>query len=74
MSEFKMYFEWKDGGPVGDLQPYNLEAETVEAARVKAAMVYAGASFQPIPPQAFRLEGPDGTLVYRFPERPWGSQ
>jgi hypothetical protein len=69
MSRFTMYFEWSESGPVGALKPYALETDTLEAAKIEAAMIYAGASFQSIPPQAYRIEGPRGEIVYRFPER-----
>jgi hypothetical protein len=64
-----MYFEWSEGGPVGNLAPHDLEAETIDEARMRAAMIYAGASFQRIPPQAYRIEDPRGEVAYRFPER-----
>jgi len=68
MSGFRMCFEWPQDGPAGDLKPHGLAAETLEMAKMEAAMVYAGASFRRTPPQAYRIEGPDGTVVYRFPE------
>jgi len=69
MSRFTMRFEWAEGGPVGDLKPQALAAETLDMAKMEAAMIYAGASFHRTPPQAYRIEDPAGTTVYRFPER-----
>jgi len=70
MGRYTLYFEWPQTGPVGDREPHNLEAETLEQARIRAAMIYAGASFRRIPPQAYRIEGRRGEIVYRFPEAP----
>jgi hypothetical protein len=69
MNGFKLNFEWPADGPVGDDTSHDLDADSVAKAKVKAAILYAGASFEPVPPQAYRIEGPDGGLVYRFPER-----
>lgn len=46
----------------------NFEAETAHRAKVKAAMPYAGASFGTVPSAAYRLLGPSGELVHRYPE------
>ncbi|MGZ6040447.1 MAG: hypothetical protein ACXWKR_17390 [Phenylobacterium sp.] len=69
MGRFTMYFEWSEAGPAGDLKPYDLDAETLDRAKMQAAMIYAGASFTRTPPQAYRIEGARGEIVYRFPER-----
>ena len=69
MTGFRMYFEWPDGGPVGDLDAHSLTAESLDMAKMEAAMLYAGASFHPTPPEAYRIEGPGGMVLYRFPER-----
>jgi len=77
MSAFTLHFEWPHGGPEGDQRPYDLEVDTAEKAKLKAAVIYAGASFQKIPPRAYRIEGPNGKVVFRFPDRKgdpsWGS-
>lgn len=69
MNSFKMCFEWPADGPVGDLDPRGLDAEGLDMAKMEAAMIYAGASFLRTPPQAYRIEGPGGMVLYRFPER-----
>ena len=69
MGRYTMYFEWREDEPTGDLRAYDLEVETLEQAKKKAATIYAGAAFRRIPPQAYRIEGPRGEIVYRFPER-----
>ena len=69
MGGFKMHFEWPEGGPAGALAPRPLTAETLDMAKMEAAMIYVGASFHRTPPQAYRIEGPGETVVYRFPER-----
>ena len=74
MTGFKLYFEWPQGGPTGELSPQALDAETLDMAKMQAAMIYAGASFHRTPPQAYRIEGPGGMAVYRFPERAWAAQ
>ena len=68
MVRFTLYFEWPHGGPVGDLKSLDLESENLDHAKMKAAMIYAGASFQRIPPQAYRIEEARGEILYRFPE------
>lgn len=69
-----MYFEWQEGAAIGELQPHALDAETLEGAKMQAAMIYAGASFHRTPPKAYRIEGPGGMAVYRFPEHAWAAQ
>jgi hypothetical protein len=74
MSGYTLHFEWSEDGPVGDTRAHDLEVDSLEMAKLKAAMLYAGASFQRIPPRAYRIEGPDGDPVYRFPERQLAAQ
>ncbi|WP_394762918.1 hypothetical protein [Phenylobacterium sp.] len=74
MTGFKMYFEWPDGGPVGDLSPRMLNGDLLDMARMEAAVIYAGASFHRTPPDAYRIEGPGGMVLYRFPERAWATR
>ncbi|MBS0363989.1 MAG: hypothetical protein JSR98_21660 [Proteobacteria bacterium] len=63
-------FILKFGAPSGatDGEQHELEAETIEEAKVKAAILYAGASFKLSPPTSYRIVCPAGTEVYRFPE------
>ena len=69
MGRFTLYFEWPEGDDAGDPKAHDLESETLDQARIRAAMIYAGASFQRVPPLAYRIEGARGEIVYRFPER-----
>ncbi|MBS0332958.1 MAG: hypothetical protein JSS35_09340, partial [Proteobacteria bacterium] len=43
-------------------------ADTLEDAKLKAAILYAGASFKRCPPTSYRIVCPEGTEVYRFPD------
>ena len=63
-----LQFEWPEG--VGDEMTgdYELDAESEEQARLQAAVIYAGAAFDEPAPLAFRIVGPGGGTVYRFPE------
>jgi hypothetical protein len=47
---------------------HDLEVGTLEEAKIQAAMLYAGASFRLSPPTSYRIVGPGGSEVYRFPE------
>jgi hypothetical protein len=49
--------------------PIELDAVTLEQAKVHAAMLYAGASFKRAPPTSFRILKDGSAEVYRFPER-----
>jgi hypothetical protein len=67
MSEFILQF----GSPCGAAppeEPIVLDATTLDEAKMNAAMLYAGASFKPVPPTSFRILRNGGTEVYRFPE------
>lgn len=66
MPSHTLRFEAPDGGKAGDARTF--DAETEHHARVKAAMLHAGASFQPVPPTAYRLSGPSGELIHHYPE------
>jgi len=67
MSEFMLQFESGDD-PDAHGTPIDLEAQTLDQAKAKAAMLYAGASFKATPPTAFRILRDGKTEVYRFPE------
>jgi hypothetical protein len=67
MSQFTLQFGVRDdAATAGD--PIVLDAATLEEAKVNAAMLYAGASFKPVPPTSFRILWNGETEVYRFPE------
>ncbi|HEY3948692.1 hypothetical protein [Phenylobacterium sp.] len=71
MPRFILEFGAPSGAPfdgVGDREQHELDAETVEEAKVKAAILYAGASFKRSPPNSYRIVCSAGTEVYRFPE------
>jgi hypothetical protein len=69
MSEFILQFGSGDGAPTED-EPIVLNATTLDEAKMNAAMLYAGASFKPVPPTGFRILRNGETEVYRFPETP----
>jgi hypothetical protein len=63
-----MHFEWP-AGAAGDVnRAHELDAESEERAQMQAALIYAGASFEDPAPTAYRIVGPDGGTVYRYPE------
>lgn len=65
---YTLQLEWPADGHVGTLPSHALEAETLEQAKFQAAIRYAGASFQAVPPNAYRILGPTGETLYRYPE------
>ena len=66
MSEFILQFGSHDAS-APEQEPILLDATTLDEAKLNAAMLYAVASFKPVPPTGFRiLRG--GGEVYRFPE------
>jgi hypothetical protein len=67
MSEFILQFGSGGGASPAD-EPIVLDAATLDEAKVHAAMLYAGASFKPVPPTSFRILRNGETEVYRFPE------
>ncbi|HXA41078.1 MAG TPA: hypothetical protein VNW53_18910 [Phenylobacterium sp.] len=76
---YVMHFEWPEGAPADVNRGHELEAWNDEHARMQAALLYAGASFDDPAPMAYRIVGPGGGVVYRYPElsdaldapRPW---
>jgi hypothetical protein len=69
MSLYLLYFEWlKDDDLTRTATPSDLEADNYGAARVRAAIIYAGASFMQPPPDGFRIVDQSGEVVYRYPE------
>jgi len=68
MPGFILLFDSRDAA-AGAAEPIDLEVATLDQAKVKAAMLYAGASFRPTPPTSFRILQDGQTEVYRFPER-----
>jgi hypothetical protein len=46
-----------------------LEGDSLLAAKISAAILYAGMAFTPDAPSAYLILGPTGDVVYRFPER-----
>jgi hypothetical protein len=67
MSEFILQFG-SPGDSVSVEEPIVLQATTLDEAKTNAAMLYAGASFKPVPPSGFRILRNGETEVYRFPE------
>ena len=66
MLVYTLHFEWPEAGTPSEAQTF--DAETNDRAKVKAAILYAGASFDTRPPTGYRLLGPSGELVYHYPE------
>jgi hypothetical protein len=67
MSQFSLQFGSREGATMPD-DPIVLDAATLEEAKANAAVLYAGASFRPVPPTGFRILWNGETEVYRFPE------
>jgi hypothetical protein len=74
-----LQFEWPEGVD-GEMRPEcELDADSEAQARFQAALLYAGAAFDEPAPLAYRIVGPGGGTVYRYPEltdpddapRPW---
>lgn len=61
-----LHFQSSDGSPPSEAHTF--EAETEHRAKVKTAMLYAGASVQTVPPTACRLLGPSGDVAHCYPE------
>jgi hypothetical protein len=63
---YTLHFAGPDSRVAGEAHTF--EAETEHRAMVKAAILYAGSSLQAVPPTAYRILGPSGELIYRYPE------
>ena len=66
MPDFILKFDPPTGAANGE--EHALDAQTLEEAKVIAAMLYAGASFKLSPPTSYRIVGKTGAELYRFPE------
>lgn len=68
--QYVLYFQWIVGvDHDGAGEPHNLETDSLEAARVKASILYAGASFSEPQPNGFVIVDGEGITVYRYPEQ-----
>jgi hypothetical protein len=63
-----LHFEWPAGGARDVNRGHELDADSDEHARMQAALLYAGASFDEPAPMAYRIVGPGGGVIYRYPE------
>jgi hypothetical protein len=63
---YTLHFESPDGNAPSEALTF--KAETEQRAKLKAAMLHAGASSWPVPSAAYCLLGPSRELVYRYPE------
>jgi hypothetical protein len=64
--EFTVLFLWPEG-VAGDADPrHPLDAETLDQARMQAAMLYAGAAFKTTPPNGYRILH-RGAQVHAYP-------
>jgi hypothetical protein len=70
---YTLHFEWPEGHATGATPRRELDAENEAQARMQAALIYAGTSFEALAPSAYRIVGPDGATVYRYPEMPDSS-
>ncbi len=62
-----LQFEWRDAvNPLDDARR-PLEASDIEDAKLEAALVYAMAEFEGVPPNAYRIIAADHEEVYRYP-------
>ena len=66
MPNFVPKFDAPPGAEAGD--QHELDAQTLEEAKVMAAVLYAGASFKLTPPTSYRIVGVGGAELYHFPE------
>ena len=65
-TEFAVLFEWPENIRVDDDPRHKLDAETLDQAKMQAAMLYAGAVFRTVPPSGYRIVTPGGE-AYRYP-------
>lgn len=68
MSRYAVCFEWPPGILIKGKAEFVLNADTVEIAKIQAAMLYAGAAFEEGLPTGYRIICNGGTEVYRYPE------
>ena len=66
MSRYRVEFDWPPGvqGEAG----CDLDAETWAMAKLQAAMIFAGATFEDAAPIGYRILQNGDTEVYRYPE------
>jgi hypothetical protein len=67
MSQFILRFDWPQGAGADEEATRELSAGTFEAAKMQAAMLYAGAAFRDTRPTAYRIIQNGQTEVYRYP-------
>jgi hypothetical protein len=63
VSRYTVYFDWPDGA---DEAGRDLDADTLDLAKVQAAMLYA--LWEGPPPDGYRIEQDGEIEVYRYPE------
>ena len=68
MSQYLVHFDWDDDVESHDDARRELNADTIVAAKLEAAMMYAGQAFESAPPTAYRILQNGKTEVYRYPE------
>ena len=67
MTRFTLHVDWPPGVFAEDQSCVELNADTVDLARLQAAIVYAEAEFRNERPSGFSIR--DGEIeVYRYPE------
>lgn len=65
---YRVQFEWPEGRPRDARPTRGLIADSLEDAKLEAAILYATADM-PRLPQAYRIVRGARTVVYRYPER-----
>ena len=68
MATFAIRFCWPLGVPDGDDANCDLNAHSLEVARMQAAMLYATLEFPSGRPCGYQILQDAGTEVYRYPE------
>ena len=63
-----LHFEWPAAVTGNANRGAELYAETEEHARLQAALLYAGSSFDEPVPTAYRIVARGGAVIYRYPE------
>ena len=69
MTEYAVHFEWLDPVAVETEPRYQLRGNTLGAAKLEAALLFADVEFGS-PPAAYRIFQNGDAEVYRYPETP----
>ena len=67
---YVVHFEWPFGGQEGQEPSYLICQDTLEGAKLEAALLYATLPFAPKSPTAYTITGAAEEVVYCFPDGP----